>query len=66
MQNRIRTGNEYHVYINPEREVSAGAYEVHGISTEFLSDKPLFKDIAPDFLNFIGDARLVIHNADFD
>ena len=60
------TGNRYHQYINPEREIDEGAQEVHGISTAFLSDKPLFKDIADDFLNFIRGAELVIHNAPFD
>ena len=60
------TGNRYHQYINPEREIDEGAQEVHGISTAFLSDKPLFKDIVDDFLNFIRGAELVIHNAPFD
>ena len=60
------TGNRYHQYINPEREIDEGAQEVHGISTAFLSDKPLFIDIVDDFLNFIRGAELVIHNAPFD
>ena len=60
------TGNRYHQYINPEREIDEGAQEVHGISTAFLSDKPLFKDIVDDFLNFIRGAELVIHTAPFD
>jgi len=60
------TGNRYHQYINPEREIDEGAEEVHGISTAFLADKPLFKDIVDDFLNFIRGAELVIHNAPFD
>lgn len=60
------TGNRYHQYINPEREIDEGAQEVHGISTAFLSDKPLFKDIVDDFLKFIRGAELVIHNAPFD
>ena len=63
---RHATGNRYHQYINPEREIDEGAQEVHGISTAFLADKPLFKDIAEDFLNFIRGAQLVIHNAPFD
>ena len=60
------TGNRYHQYINPEREIDEGAVEVHGITTAFLADKPLFADIAEDFLNFIRGAELVIHNAPFD
>lgn len=63
---RRTTGNRYHQYINPEREIDEGAEEVHGISTAFLADKPLFKDIVDDFLNFIRGAELVIHNAPFD
>ena len=64
--NRRLTGRHYHQYINPEREVDAGAFEVHGISNEMLADKPVFAQIADDFLTFIGDAELVIHNAPFD
>tara|TARA_B110000503_G_C6982140_1_gene343688 strand:- start:31 stop:711 length:681 start_codon:yes stop_codon:yes gene_type:complete len=64
--NRRPTGNHYHKYINPEREIDAGAQEVHGITLEFLQDKPLFKDLADDFLAFIQGAELVIHNAPFD
>jgi len=60
------TGNNYHQYINPEREIDEGAVEVHGITTAFLADKPLFKDVVDDFLNFIRGAELVIHNAPFD
>ena len=60
------TGKRYHQYINPEREIDEGAEEVHGISTAFLADKPLFIDIVDDFLNFIRGAELVIHNAPFD
>ncbi len=60
------TGNRYHQYINPEREIDEGAVEVHGITTAFLADKPLFADIVEDFLNFIRGAELVIHNAPFD
>ena len=66
MINRIVTGNNFHVYINPQRQIDHGAFKVHGISSEFLQDKPLFKDIAKDFIDFIGDATLVIHNAPFD
>ena len=64
--NRRPTGNHYHKYINPEREIDAGAQDVHGITFEFLQDKPLFKDLADDFLAFIQGAELVIHNAPFD
>jgi DNA polymerase III subunit epsilon len=64
--NRIPTGREYHCFINPERDVPAEAQKVHGISTDFLKDKPLFPKVARDFLAFIGDDTLVIHNAQFD
>ncbi|QDC08003.1 DNA polymerase III subunit epsilon [Oceanicola sp. D3] len=60
------TGNHYHQYINPQRDMPTEAFQVHGISEEFLADKPLFAAIAQDFLDFIGDAKLVIHNAAFD
>ncbi|WP_045095354.1 DNA polymerase III subunit epsilon [Legionella fallonii] len=60
------TGKHYHVYINPQREVDEGAFRVHGISTEFLQDKPLFENIVSEFLQFIGGAELIIHNAPFD
>jgi len=64
--NRVPTGEVFHVYINPERDMPTEAFEVHGLSEAFLSDKPLFEDIVEDFLDFIGDAKLVIHNAGFD
>ncbi len=64
--NHTPTGKTYHCYINPERSVSTGAFNVHGLDDKFLSDKPKFKEIADDFLNFIGDANLVAHNAKFD
>ncbi len=64
--NQIATGAGYHVLINPERDVPEEAYRVHGHSTTFLADKPVFAQIAPDFLSFIGEDRLVIHNAEFD
>lgn len=63
---RKLTGNHYHVYINPEREVDEGAFKVHGISDEFLADKPKFHQVADDFYQFIRDSELVIHNAPFD
>ena len=64
--NRIPTGASFHAYINPERDMPAEAFAVHGLSTEFLKDRPLFAEIADEFLAFIGDAPLVIHNAGFD
>lgn len=65
--NRIPTGAEFHRFIHPEdREVHPEAFNIHGISTEFLRDKPRFADVVDDFLAFIGDAPLVIHNASFD
>ncbi|MCS5587070.1 MAG: DNA polymerase III subunit epsilon [Porticoccaceae bacterium] len=66
MVNRKLTGGHYHQYVNPQRNVDEGALQVHGISDEFLADKPLFSDIVSEFLAFIGDADLVIHNAPFD
>ncbi len=64
--NRRLTGRHFHQYINPQREVDPGAMEVHGITNEFLQDKPLFSAIADEFLEFIRGAELVIHNAPFD
>ncbi|MES0884779.1 DNA polymerase III subunit epsilon [Roseibium sp. SCP14] len=64
--NHIPTGNVYHVYINPQRDMPEEAFRVHGLSEEFLSDKPLFEQVADEFLEFVGDATLVIHNAAFD
>ena len=64
--NRMPTGQTFHRYINPQRDVPREAFDVHGLSTEFLADKPLFSAVVDDFLNFIGDAPLVIHNASFD
>lgn len=66
LMNRRLTGRHYHQYINPEREVDAGAQAVHGISNAMLADKPVFARIIDDFLAFIGDAELIIHNAAFD
>ena len=63
---RSLTGNTFHQYINPERVVDEGAIEVHGISNEFLSDKPFFADIFDAFLAFVKGGELVIHNAPFD
>jgi DNA polymerase III subunit epsilon len=64
--NHIPTGKSYHVYINPECPVSPGAFAVHGLSDEFLKDKPVFAAVADEFAEFVRDARLVIHNAAFD
>ena len=64
--NRRETKRNFHQYLNPEREIEDGAYNVHGLSNEFLSDKPRFADIAQDFIDFIKDSELIIHNAPFD
>lgn len=64
--NRRLTKNHFHYYINPDREIDQGAQEVHGISLEFLKDKPRFADIANDLIAFIADAELIMHNAPFD
>jgi len=64
--NRKFTGRTYHQYIKPERDIDVEAQEVHGISAEFLSDKPVFAQIAQDFFDFIRGSQLVIHNAPFD
>jgi len=64
--NRRLTGKRFHVYINPERMIDAGAIEVHGITNEFLQDKPRFTEVAQDFIAFIRGAELIIHNAPFD
>jgi DNA polymerase-3 subunit epsilon len=64
--NHVPTGNHYHCYINPERDVDQGAYDVHGLSREFLSDFPTFDGIVEEFLTFIAEDTLIIHNARFD
>lgn len=66
LKNKTRTGQYYQVYVNPQREIDAEAMRIHGISNEFLRDKPSFSQIAREFLAFIGNSRLVIHNAPFD
>jgi DNA polymerase III subunit epsilon len=66
MVNRRFTKRNFHRYLNPEREIDPGAQQIHGISSEFLADKPRFADIADAFLEYVGDAELVIHNAAFD
>lgn len=64
--NTIATGNTYHAYLDPQRDMPDGAFRVHGLSVEFLTGKPLFESEAKRFLDFIGNDRLVIHNAEFD
>ena len=66
MLNRRVTERTFHQYMNPDREIDAGAVEVHGITNEFLADKPRFSDVAQDFLDFVQGAELIIHNAPFD
>ena len=67
LENRFPTGRNFHVYINPDgKAVDPGAFDVHGISDEFLADKPKFSDIVQDFLDFVSEANLVAHNAGFD
>ncbi len=64
--NHMPTGKSFHKYVNPERSMPSDAFEVHGLSEEFLADQPLFADIAAEFVSFISDSPLVIHNARFD
>lgn len=64
--NHVPTGASFHVYINPERDMPEAAFKVHGLSSDFLRDKPVFAAIAQEFVDFIGDAKLVAHNAFFD
>lgn len=66
MHSFVRTGNHFHTYLNPERDMPREAENIHGLSSTFLSDKPLFRNVARAFLEFIGDSPLVIHNASFD
>ncbi len=66
MNNRQLTNNRFHTYLNPLRDIDSAAQEVHGITLEFLHDKPLFEHIVQDFLNFIKDSEVIIHNAPFD
>ncbi len=66
LDNLNRTGRVFHQYLNPEMQMSEDALKVHGLTDAFLMDKPLFADIAGGFIEFIGDSRLIIHNADFD
>lgn len=64
--NMVATGKTFHAYFNPEMIMPAGAQDIHGLSDDFLSDKPLFADKVEEFLEFVGDAQLIIHNAQFD
>lgn len=66
LMGHMPTGRVFHEYINPERSMPQEAFEVHGLGDEFLRDKPVFRDVAQTFLEFVGDAKLVIHNAAFD
>ena len=63
---RKLTGNDYQTYLNPERKIDPGSINVHGITNEFVSDKPLFKDIMDDLLHYISDSEIIMHNAPFD
>ncbi len=66
LMERRPTGNDFHQYLQPDRKIDAGAMEVHGITNEFLADKPRFEDIVDDFMAYVKDAELIIHNAPFD
>ena len=66
LENQIPTSNKFHCYLNPERKVSEKAFEIHGYSDDFLSKQKKFKEVCDDFLNFIKDKTLIIHNAEFD
>ena len=66
LENHIQTGNSFHYYLNPERDSSSEALKVHGLTTEFLSDKPKFVEIVEEFIDFLGDSKIIIHNASFD
>ncbi len=66
LSHHIPTGAEYHVYLNPERDMPSDAFDIHGLTTEFLSEQKKFEEVVDDFLTFIGTAPLVIHNAGFD
>ena len=66
LMHHLPTGRKLHLYINPEREIDEGAVAVHGVTSDFLADKPVFADIVDEFLAFVGDDPMVIHNASFD
>ena len=64
--NHVPTNNTFQVYLNPEREMDEGAQRIHGLTNEFLQDKPKFEEIANDFISYIGDSKIIAHNASFD
>ena len=66
LENHLPTGNYFHYYLNPERDSDKKAQEVHGLSREFLNDKPKFSEIADEFIKYISDSKIIIHNATFD
>ena len=66
LMSHVPTGRTFHAYINPQRSMPPGAFEVHGLGDEFLADKPLFAEVGPKFLDFVGDAMMIAHNAEFD
>lgn len=66
VENYLPTGRQFHQYVNPERDMPEGAFRIHGLSREYLQDYPVFSEIYGAFIDFIGEARLVAHNADFD
>jgi len=66
LENHLPTGNYFHYYLNPERDSDKRAQEVHGLSREFLKDKPKFSEIVDEFLNYVSDSKIIIHNAPFD
>ena len=66
LENHLPTGNYFHYYLNPERDSDKRAQEVHGLSREFLKDKPKFSEIADEFINYLSDSKIIIHNASFD
>ena len=66
LENHLQTGNYFHYYLNPEKHSDLQALKIHGLNSEFLKDKPKFIDIADQFINFISDSKIIIHNAPFD
>ena len=66
LENHIQTGNNFHYYLNPERDSDPKAQQIHGLTREFLSDKPKFSEIADEFIKFLSDSKIIIHNAAFD
>lgn len=66
LENHVQTGNNFHYYLNPEKESDFQALKIHGLTSDFLRDKPKFSDIVDEFLNFISDSKIIIHNAPFD